>query len=137
MLERGLRISGQEQDDQWHVADSARVSGEVSVELTRAELVALRETIELSPVFRGRDEIRTAIGQVLAGHRSRPMPLCVEESSLAALARKVVPIDVPTATLRSKLIRACQRAHGRRLEGASVHRRSKRRCSRDQRGHDG
>ena len=83
------------------------------MELTRTELVALRETIELTPLFNGRDEIRNAIVKLLAEHRSRPSPLCVEESSLAALARRIVPVDVPTATLRSKLDRACQHQRSR------------------------
>src|SRR3954469_14213276 len=37
----------------------------VSVALTRTELVALRETIELTPVFEGRTEARDAIQSVL------------------------------------------------------------------------
>ena len=110
MLESGPTTTNvREKNDQWHVANAPRMNGAVSVELTRTELVALRETIELTPLFSGRDEIRDAIGKVLAGNRSRPLPLCVEERSLAALARTIVPVDVPTATLRSKLDRACQR----------------------------
>lgn len=107
MLESGPTTTNvREKNDRWHASNSPRVSGPVSVELTRTELVALREMIEVTPRFSGRDEIRTAIRNVLAGRRSRPLPLCVEESSLAALARTIVPVDVPTATLRSKLERA-------------------------------
>ena len=102
-----------EKNDRWHAANAARGGGAVRVELTRAELVTLRETIELTPVFSGRDEVRTAIRKVLAETRSRPLPLCVDASSLAALARAIVPLDVPTATLRSKLDRACQRERSR------------------------
>jgi hypothetical protein len=80
----------------------------VSVELTRTELVTLRETIELTPVFDGRSEARTAIQELL---RSRTrLPLCIEESVLAALARRIVPIDVPSAALRSKLNRVLSAA---------------------------
>ena len=40
--------------------------GEVtSVALTRTELVALKETIELTPVFEGRTEARDAIREAL------------------------------------------------------------------------
>ena len=83
------------------------MSGVMSVELTRTELVALKETIELTPVFEGRSEARTAIREVL--RERRPAPLRIEESVLACLARRIVPIDVPTAALRSKLNRALQR----------------------------
>jgi len=110
MLESGPTTTNvRKKNDQWHAANAPRASGLVSVALTRTELVALRETIELTPMFNGRDEIRNAIREVLGGRGSRPLPLCVEESSLAALARRIVPVDVPTATLRSKLDRACQR----------------------------
>lgn len=80
------------------------MSGVTSVELTRTELVALRETIELTPVFEGRTEARDAIQQVL--REDGPPPLRIEESIVAAIARRIVPIDVSTATLRSKLDRA-------------------------------
>ncbi len=73
----------------------------MSVELTRSDLVALKETIELTPLFVGRAEARTAIREVLS--ERKPSLLWIEESVLAAVARRIVPIDVPTATLRSKL----------------------------------
>ena len=80
MLESGPTTTNvREKNDQWHVANAPRTSGAVSVELTRTELVALRETIELTPLFSGRDELRNAIVKLLTGHRSRPLPLCVEE----------------------------------------------------------
>jgi len=91
--------------------DSAAVRGVGSVELTRTELIALRETIELTPVFEGRTQVRDAIREVLRARQPRPSPLCIEESILAALTQQIVPIDVPTSALRSKLNRAlqCQR----------------------------
>lgn len=79
----------------------------MSVELTRTELVALRETIELTPVFEGRTEARDAIQEVLRERQTSP--LRIDESIVMALARRIVPIDVPTATLRSKLDRALKR----------------------------
>jgi hypothetical protein len=77
----------------------------VSVALTRTELVALRETIELTPVFEGRTEARDAIQSVLRAGHSRPAPLCLDKATLGALAQRIVPIDVPTSVLRSKLNR--------------------------------
>ena len=77
----------------------------VSVVLTRTELVALRETIELTPVFEGRTEARDAIQSVLRTSPSRPAPLCLDRATLGALAQRIVPIDVPTSVLRSKLNR--------------------------------
>lgn len=79
----------------------------MNVQLTRTELVALKETIELSPVFEGRTEVRHAIRAVL--RERRPAPLSIEESIIAALARRVVPIDVPSSVLRAKLDRALER----------------------------
>jgi hypothetical protein len=81
----------------------------MSVGLSRAELVALKETIEVTPRFEGRAEVRDAIQHVLRQRQARPSPLCVEESALTALARRIVAIDVPSATIRSKLNRALQR----------------------------
>ena len=84
------------------------MSGVMSLELTRTELVVLKDTIELSPVFEGRTEARDAIRDVLHERRIKPSPLCIEESTLMALVRRIIPIDVPTATLRSKLSRTLQ-----------------------------
>ena len=80
----------------------------MSVILTRTELVALKETIELTPVFDGRTEVRDAIREVL--RERRPSPLRIEEAALASLAQRVIPVDVPTNLLRSKLDRELQRA---------------------------
>ena len=80
----------------------------MSVELTRADLVALRETIELTPGFEGRVQAREAIRGVL--RERRPTLLRIDETVLAAVAQRIVPIDVPTASLRSKLDRALRSA---------------------------
>ena len=78
----------------------------MTVPLSRAELVALKETIEVTPRFEGRTIVRDAIHQILREHRSSPAPLCVEKSALTVLARRIVPIDVQSATIKSKLKRA-------------------------------
>lgn len=88
---------------------SAAVGEVISVALTRTDLVALKETIELTPVFEGRAQAREAIREVL--RERRPSPLWIEASILEAVARRIVPIDVPTASLRSKLDRTLQDEH--------------------------
>lgn len=80
----------------------------MSVELTRSDLVALKETIELTPGFEGRVQARDAIRGVL--RERRPSLLQIDETVLAAVAERVVPVDVPTASLRSKLDRALRSA---------------------------
>src|SRR5690349_14798021 len=84
----------------------------INVELSRAELVALKETIEVTPRFDGRTEVRDAIQQTLRVPRARPEPLSVEEAALTALARRIIPIDVPSASIRSKLNRALAKGSG-------------------------
>ena len=82
-----------------------------SVALTRTELVALREMIDLTPVFEGRTEVRDAIREAL--RERRPSPLQVNKETLAAVARRIVPIDVPTSVLRSKMDRELERVRVR------------------------
>ena len=86
------------------------MDGIMSLELTRTELVALKETIELSPGFEGRTEARNAIRLVLHQRQSKPAPLCLEETILGALVRRIIPIDVQSAALRFKLSRELKRA---------------------------
>ena len=82
----------------------------VSVALTRTELVALKETIELTPVFEGRTQARSAIQDVLRRSQNPPSPLRIERSTLASLAQRIIPIDFSTSLLRSKLDRELKRA---------------------------
>jgi hypothetical protein len=81
----------------------------IGVELTRTELVTLKETIELAPVFEGRAEARDAIRAVLRESRRSPSRLSIDENAVAALARCVLPIDVPSSALQAKLKRALER----------------------------
>jgi hypothetical protein len=55
----------------------------MSVELTRSDLVALRETIELTPGFEGRVQAREAIRGVL--RERRPSLLRIDEAVLATV----------------------------------------------------
>jgi len=81
----------------------------MSVDLTRAELVSLKETLEVTPRFEGRVIVRDAVQAVLRERRSKPAPLLVDESALSELARRIVVIDLASATIRSKLDRALKR----------------------------
>jgi hypothetical protein len=85
----------------------------MSVDLTRAELVSLKETLEVTPRFEGRATVRDAVQEILRKRQSRPSPLCVEESALSELARRIVVIDLASAMIRSKLDRALKRSPGR------------------------
>jgi len=82
----------------------------MSVDLTRAELVSLKETLEVTPRFEGRSIVRDAVQAVLRERRSKPAPLRVEESALSELARRIVVIDLASATIRSKLDSSLKRA---------------------------
>jgi hypothetical protein len=79
----------------------------VKVELTRGELVALKETIELTPRFEGRAEARDAISGLLRNRRPYAAPLTLDNETVAALVRNVVvPTDLMSATIRTKLNRS-------------------------------
>ena len=83
----------------------------VSVELTRGELVALKETIELTPLFKGRSSARDAIRAA----RSRPpsTPLSLDEETVTCLARNVVVparSDVSEYPLQSSTVRSSANA---------------------------
>jgi hypothetical protein len=81
----------------------------VEVELTRGELVALKETIELTPLFKGRSDARDAIRELLRSHRPL-LPLSLDEETVTCLVRNVVvPVDLMSANIHSKLNRAIER----------------------------
>ena len=79
----------------------------VRADLTRAELVALKEAIELSPLFEGRAKARDAIGGTLRKQRPYSAPLLIDDGTAAALVRSViVPTDATSASIHTKLTRA-------------------------------
>lgn len=78
--------------------------GIVVVTWSRAELVALREAIEVTPGFEGRTEARDAVRAALRERRVQPVK--IEQSVASELARRIVPVDVTMATARSRLERA-------------------------------
>ena len=76
-----------------------------SIVLTRAELVALKEMIDLTPVFDGRAGARAATQRALRD-KPRPAPLCIDDDLAVTLAQWIIPCDGTSATLRAKIYRA-------------------------------
>lgn len=81
-----------------------RQERDVSVSWTRPELVALREAIEVTPNFEGRIDVRDIVGAALRAPRVHDIRL---EFGLAQrFANRLVPVDMPTAMARAKLLTA-------------------------------
>ena len=78
----------------------------VSVLWTRAELRALREAIELTPNFSGRQETRSMLGIALRAPRITALELNAELAE--TLVRRIVPTDSGTVSAHAKLVRAVQ-----------------------------
>ena len=86
-----------------------RYEGEIRVRWSWAELTAVREAIELTPIFAGRDELRTTLRRRPTGQgRAVKLDLVLAEH----LASNLLPLDMPTFVAKSKLHRALQ-AHER------------------------
>jgi hypothetical protein len=92
------------------------------VRWTRAELVAVREAIELTPVFEGRPEVRETVRQTLRANRRE---VVLDLKLAERLASHLVPVDMQTAVAKVKLLRAVRdartardRAAQRRVEAA-------------------
>jgi hypothetical protein len=77
------------------------------VRWTRAELVAVLEAIELTPLFEGRADVRMAIREVLRQNR-REVVLDLPQAE--RLAAHLVPVDMQTAVAKVKLLRAVRDA---------------------------
>jgi len=78
--------------------------GVISVLWTRAELIALREAIEITPNFEVRQEVRDVLKNAVRAPRMKPLEL---DADLAErLSGRLVPVDLATATARAKLLRA-------------------------------
>lgn len=79
----------------------------VQVRWTRAELAAVREAIELTPLFEGRVDVRETIRRTLRANRRRvTLDLVLAER----LASHLVPVDMQTAIAKVKLLRAVRDA---------------------------
>ena len=86
--------------------------GVVRVLWTRAELIALREAVEITPNFEGRQEAREILR--LAVRAPRMTELALDAEIAEKLAGRIVPIDLATATARAKLLRAVHGADRKR-----------------------
>lgn len=66
--------------------------------------MALREAIELTPNFKGRQETRAVFGIALRAPRIVALELDAELAE--TLVRRLVPLDPATASAHAKLVRA-------------------------------
>lgn len=88
-----------------------RYEGEIRIRWSWAELTAVREAIELTPAFAGREEARAVLRRrPRTGHvRDVKLDLVLAEH----LAEHVMAYDMATAIAKSKLLRAVQQAQRR------------------------
>jgi hypothetical protein len=77
---------------------------EVCVPWSWPELVAVREAIELTPEFTGRDEVRAALAARAHATQHRDVILDVELAE--RLAANLLALDLQTVVAKSKLLRA-------------------------------
>ena len=83
-----------------------RYEGEIRIRWSWAELIAVREAIEVTPSFAGREELRRHLRRrPRAGHMRAVMLDLVLAEHLAA---NLIALDMPTAVAKSKLLRALQ-----------------------------
>src|SRR4029079_15803918 len=85
-----------------------RPAATVRVRWTRAELLALREAIEVTPNFEGRQELRDFFRTAVHAHRLGDLEL--EFGIAERLSNRLVPVDLATATARRKLVHAVRGA---------------------------
>jgi hypothetical protein len=80
----------------------------VSVPWSWPELVAVREAIELTPEFGGREEVRGALAARSPATQHRDVTLDVELAE--RLAANLIALDLQTVVAKSKLLRALREA---------------------------
>jgi hypothetical protein len=85
--------------------------GALEVRWTRAELVAVREAIELTPLFEGRADVRMTVRNAL---RRNQRSVSLEREQAERLASHLVPVDMQTAVAKVKLLRAVRDARRER-----------------------
>ena len=95
-----------------------RYEGEIRVRWSWSELIAVREAIELTPPFAGRDEVRVLLRRrPRTGHvRDVKLDLVLAEH----LATNLMAFDMQTAVAKSKLLREVQHAHRGQDEAGAV-----------------
>jgi hypothetical protein len=82
-----------------------RYQGEILIGLSRAELTAVREAMELTPNFEGRLEVRDTLRHAM---KARAGSVSIEREVAERFARRLAATDVPTALVKAKLLRAIQ-----------------------------
>ena len=93
-----------------------RYEGVVRVRWSWAELTAVREAIEVTPLFAGRDELRTTLRRRPNTGQGKPVKL--DRVLAEHLASNLIALDMPTFIAKSKLLRALQ-AHEREGRGVN------------------
>jgi hypothetical protein len=73
------------------------------IKWTRAELTAVRDAIEVTPLFEGRADVRKTIREALRASRTT---VALDLELGERLARHLVPVDMHTAFAKVKLLRA-------------------------------
>jgi hypothetical protein len=79
-----------------------RHEGDVRVAWTRPELIALKEAIEVTPNFDGRNDVRGILRSALQAPRLRDVSF--EKELAQRFANRLVPVDMQTAMARAKLL---------------------------------
>lgn len=83
-----------------------RYEGEIRVRWSWAELTAVRESLELTPLFAGRDELRVKLRRRPNAVQGRGVKLDLVLAE--QLVANLIALDLPTAVAKSKLLRALQ-----------------------------
>ena len=84
-----------------------RYEGDVWIRLSRTELNAMREAVELTPNFEGRIAVRDTLR---AAVRARRNGIALEREVAERFVRRLVAVDLPTLLVRTKLVFAIQDA---------------------------
>ena len=82
-----------------------RGSGEIRIALSRAELTAVREAVELTPNFEGRLDVRDTLR---AAVKARSAGVAIEREVAERFVKRLAATDLPTALVKVKLLRAIQ-----------------------------
>jgi hypothetical protein len=80
-----------------------RHEGDIRISLSRAELTAVREAVELTPYFEGRLEVRDTLRGAIKARRGS---ITLEREVAERFARRLAAVDLPTALVKVKLLRA-------------------------------
>ena len=91
--------------------------GEIQFVLSRAELTAIREAVELTPNFEGRLDVRD---RVRGAVRARNGHIALERDVAERFLRRLVAVDLPTALAKAKLFRALRDWDREALVGAEA-----------------